>query len=283
MSLISKKPATPGQRYHVHNRQAPARKRPEKSLTESLKKSGGRNCYGRITSRRRGGGHKRLYRRVDFRREKFNEPAVVEAIEYDPNRSALLALIRYDGGEKRYILAPDGLKEGDTVASAREKIGLKTGNNMPLAFMPPSTRVHAIQLHPERKAQLARSAGTAAQLVNFDGDRAILKMPSGELRMVLARCRATIGEVGNSEHRNRRTGKAGRSRWQGRRPRVRGMVMNPVDHPNGGGEGRSKSGGGRQHPCSPWGQLAKGYPTRSKSNPSDKHILIRRNGRKVKK
>ncbi len=282
MALVERKPTTPGQRFLVRNKTDLAKKRPERQLSRSKKRTGGRNVYGRITSRRRGGGHKKLYRKIDFKRDKYEIPARVQAIEYDPNRSANIALLAYADGEKRYILATDGVSVGDTLLSSAEAADFQPGNNMALRAIPAASKVHAIELEPGRGAQIARSAGVAAQLIGIEGDRATLKMPSGEIRMVNARCRATLGEVGNSEHQRQTIGKAGRNRWLGRRPRVRGMAMNPVDHPGGGGEGRSKSGGGRQHPMSPWSQLAKGFPTRSKSKLSNKMILIRRTGLKVK-
>jgi large subunit ribosomal protein L2 len=282
MPIKSYNPLTPTQRFFQQNQQPHlAKKRPEKKLSESSSKTAGRNCYGRITSRRRGGGHKRLYRHIDFRRNKLDIPARVQAIEYDPNRSANIALIAYADGEKTYIIAPRGIREGDTVISA-EKAANNIGNNMPLSSIPLTTKIHAVELYPGRGAQIGRSAGNAAVLVNIDGDKATLKMPSGELRLVNSQCRATIGEVGNGEHRYIVLGKAGRNRWLGRRPRVRGVAMNPVDHPNGGGQGKSKGGGGRQHLVSPWGQLAKGFPTRRKSKESNSLILVRRNGRKLK-
>ena len=282
MALVERKPTTPGQRFLVRNKTDLAKKRPERKLSCSKKRTGGRNVYGRITSRRRGGGHKKQYRKIDFKRDKYEIPARVQAIEYDPNRSANIALLAYADGEKRYILAPQGVAVGDTLLSSAEAADFQPGNNMALRAIPAASKVHAIELEPGRGAQIARSAGVAAQLIGIEGDRATLKMPSGEIRMVNARCRATLGEVGNSEHQRQTIGKAGRNRWLGRRPRVRGMAMNPVDHPGGGGEGRSKSGGGRQHPMSPWSQLAKGFPTRSKSKLSNKMILIRRTGLKVK-
>ncbi len=282
MVLIRKKPTTPGQRFLVRNKTDLAKKRPERKLSCSKKRTGGRNIYGRITSRRRGGGHKKLYRKIDFKRDKYEIPARVQTIEYDPNRSANIALLAYADGEKRYILAPDGVAVGDTLLSSKEATDIQPGNNMALHAISPASKIHAIELEPGRGAQIARSAGVAAHLVGIEGGRATLKMPSGEIRMVNAKCRATLGEVGNSEHQRQTIGKAGRNRWLGRRPRVRGMAMNPVDHPGGGGEGRSKSGGGRQHPMSPWSQLAKGFPTRSKSKASNKMILIRRTGLKVK-
>ena len=217
---------------------------------------------------------------IDFRREKLDIPAKIQAIEYDPNRSANLALLAYADGEKRYILAPRGISVGDTLLSTNERVEFNPGYCLPLAIIPPATKIHAIELHPGRGAQIARSAGQSAQLVSVDGDRATVKMPSGEIRFLNSRCRATIGEVGNIEHHNQSLGKAGRSRWLGRRPRVRGVAMNPVDHPMGGGEGRTSGGG---HPQSPWGQLSKGFPTRKKSNPTNSQIVYRRNGRQLKK
>jgi len=282
MPSIELRPNTPGQRFHVRNKQNLAKKRPVKVLTRAKLRTGGRNCYGRITSRRRGGGHKRLYRQIDFKREKLDIPATVRSIEYDPNRTANIALMVYADGAKRYILAPTGINEGDVLVSTRSvgTVGFTAGNNMPLKDIPPATKVHAIELHPLRGAQLARSAGTAAHLVGVDGKRATLRMPSGELRLVHSDCTATIGEVGNAGYRTANIGKAGRNRWKGRRPRVRGVAMNPVDHPMGGGEGRTSGGG---HPMSPWGQLSKNFPTRPKKKHSNKLILIRRDGRKMKK
>jgi large subunit ribosomal protein L2 len=280
MALIESRPLTPAQRFLVRNRADVDTKRPERRLTKSKHIKKGRNCYGRITSRRRGGGHKRLYREIDFRRDKIGIPAKVQAIEYDPNRTANIALLAYADGEKRYILAPRGVKVGDVLLSAAERVEFTPGFSLPLAAIPPATKIHAIELHPGRGAQLARSAGIAAQLVNVDENRATVKMPSGEIRYLNPACRATIGEVGNHEHQNQSLGKAGRNRWKGRRPRVRGVAMNPVDHPMGGGEGRTSGGG---HPVSPWGQLSKGFPTRRRSNPTNSQILVRRNGRKVKK
>ncbi len=283
MPIKSFRPLTASLRFTEINSDASlAKKRPERGLTTSHGKSGGRNCYGRITSRRRGGGHKRLYRVIDFKRNKPEIPATIQAIEYDPNRSANIALLAYRDGEKRYILAPNGVKVGDTVI-ATDKADFAVGNNLPLALIPPSTRVHSVELYPGRGAQLARSAGNSVELVGVEGRQATIKLPSGELRLVSSRCRATIGEVGNSEHMKQSLGKAGRNRWLGRRPRVRGVAMNPVDHPNGGGQGKSKGGGGRQQLVSPWGQLAKSFPTRRKSKETNGLILSRRNGRKLKK
>jgi large subunit ribosomal protein L2 len=282
MPLKTFRPITASLRFTELNRpEEIADKRPERGLTEHKHKTGGRNCYGRLTSRRRGGGHKQLYRVIDFKRAKLDTRAKVQAIEYDPCRTALIALIAYADGTKSYILAPKGLKVGDSVISANkcEANEYRPGDAYPLETIPPSTRVHAVELLPGRGAQLARSAGVGLELVTVEGGNAQLKLPSGEIRLVNARCRATIGEVGNADHINESLGKAGRNRWLGRRPRVRGMAMNPVDHPNGGGQGKSKGGGGRQQVVSPWGQLAKGFPTRRRSRPSNSLILIRHNGR----
>ncbi|MEZ5276695.1 MAG: 50S ribosomal protein L2 [Opitutaceae bacterium] len=282
MAIKHSNPLTPTQRFQQLNHQPHLeKKRPEKRLTKSFSKSAGRNCHGRLTSRRRGGGHKRLYRVIDFKRSKLDIPARIQAIEYDPNRSANIALLAYADGEKTYILAPRGLRPGDQVISSAVA-DFQPGNSMPLAVIPPSTRVHAVELYPGRGAQIARSAGNAVELIGVEGGVATLKMPSGEIRVVRSDCRATIGEVGNNEHGNIKLGKAGRNRWLGKRPRVRGMVMNPIDHPNGGGAGKSKGGGGRQQLMSPWGQLAKGFPTRRKSKESNNLIITRRNGRKTK-
>ncbi len=274
-------PTTPGQRHRERVRREVSGERPLRSLTRSRHSPKGRNVYGRITSRRRGGGHKRLYRTIDFRRDKVGIPARVERIEHDPYRSAHLALLVYADGEKRYIPAPQHLQPGDSVRT-EDKAGdeFPPGLNLPLSEIPPSTRIHCVEMQPGKGAQIARGAGASAQLISVEGERASLKMPSGEIRMVHARCRATIGQVGNVSHGNESLGKAGRKRWKGRRPRVRGVAMNPVDHPMGGGEGRTSGGG---HPVSPWGQLAKGYPTRRKSKPSNSMILVRRNGRKVRR
>jgi large subunit ribosomal protein L2 len=279
MPIVEQRPVTPSERFHVKVKGEFTEKRPERRLIRPKRRTGGRNCYGRITSRRRGGGHKKRYRIIDFRREKLDIPAKVVALEYDPNRTANIALLAYADGDKRYILAPNGVKVGEKLVNATEVAEFKPGNNMPLRDIPPSTKIHAVSMQPGKRAQIARSAGAAAQLVAIEENRATIKMPSGEIRLVHADCRATIGEVGNASHRSSNLGKAGRNRWKGRRPRVRGVAMNPVDHPMGGGEGRSSGGG---HPVSPWGQLAKGYPTRSRSKVSDRMILIRRNGRKVK-
>ncbi len=280
MALKQHRPLTPTQRYYVANKsdKIATENAPVRGLVKPRKRSGGRNAYGRVTSRRRGGGHKRQYRVIDFHREKLDIPAKVQAIEYDPNRSAHLALLAYADGEKRYILAPRGLSAGDSVVSAA-KADYSDGNAMPLAVMPPATRVHAVELVPGRGAKICRSAGAGAQLIGVDGEKATLKLPSGEIRIVHSRCRATIGEVGNSDHEKVSLGKAGRNRWKGKRPRVRGVAMNPIDHPMGGGEGRTSGGG---QPVSPWGQLSKGFPTRRRSKPSNSVILVRRNGKKMK-
>lgn len=281
MPLKTYRPTTPSQRFLVRAVTPElSKKRPERRLVSPKPKTGGRNCYGRITARHRGGGHKRLYRHIDFRRDKLDVPAEVIALEYDPNRTSHIALLRYADGERRYIVAPDGLKVGDKVVSSNQSdCEFKVGNSLPLALIPPATMVHAVEMLPGRGAVMARSAGNAVQLVGVTGDRATIKLPSGEIRLVSARCRATIGRVGNADHINETLGKAGRNRWLGRRPRVRGVAMNPVDHPNGGGQGKSKGGGGRQQLVSPWGQLAKGFPTRRRRKPSNNLIITRRNGK----
>jgi large subunit ribosomal protein L2 len=248
--------------------------KPEKSLVRPLKRSGGRNNTGRITSGHRGGGHKRLYRLIDFKRDKRNIPARVEAVEYDPNRSARLALLCYADGERRYILAPDQLKVGDPVVSGGDGVDIKPGNCLPLKFIPVGTVIHNIELKIGKGGQMVRSAGAGAQLMAKESGYALLKLPSGELRNVLAECRATIGQVGNLEQENISLGKAGRSRWLGKRPWSRGIAKNPVDHPHGGGEGRSKG----NHPMTPWGKPTKGYKTR-KNHQSDKYIVKRREAR----
>lgn len=245
---------------------------PEKSLVAPLSKSGGRNAQGRMTMRRRGGGHKRRYRIIDFRRDKAGVPARVASLEYDPNRSAFIALLFYRDGDKRYILAPQGLKVGDMV-SAGADAAIQVGNALPLSRIPIGTTVHNVELQPGRGGQLARSAGAEAQVAGRDERRAQLKLPSGEIREVSVQCMATIGQVGNVDHGNVVIGKAGRSRWLGRRPKVRGVAMNPHDHPHGGGEG--KTSGGR-HPVTPWGQPTKGYKTRKRKNKSSALILRRR-------
>lgn len=283
MPIHSFRPLTAAGRFTQLNKQKElTKKRPERSLTEPKNKSGGRNVYGRVTSRHRGGGHKQLYRIIDFRRDLRDQPAKVQALEYDPNRTANLALVAYSNGTKAYILAPKGLKVGDSVFASDKATtnDFNVGNNFPLEIIPPSTRLHCVELVPGRGAQIARSAGAGLELVAVENGRATLKMPSGELRFVNPKCRATIGEVGNGDHNLQSLGKAGRSRWLGIRPTVRGMAMNPVDHPNGGGQGKSKGGGGRQQLVSPWGQLAKGFPTRRRSKPSNAQIIVHHNGRK---
>jgi large subunit ribosomal protein L2 len=267
------KPTSPGRRnMSVSDFAEITRGTSERSLTKGLvKKSGGRNSNGRITSYHRGGGHRRLYRRIDFRRNKVDVPAKVAAIEYDPNRSANIALLHYADGEKRYILSPGGLKVGDTVVSSASA-EILPGNAMPLSRIPLGTQVHAIEMKPGKGAQLVRSAGTSAQLMAREGNMATLRLPSSEMRMVHIDCMATVGEVGNSEHENQRIGKAGRSRWLGKRSNVRGVAMNPVDHPMGGGEGRSSGG---RHPCTPWGKPTKGAKTRNNKR-SEKYIVKRR-------
>ncbi|MDP6396202.1 MAG: 50S ribosomal protein L2 [Candidatus Marinimicrobia bacterium] len=273
MPVKTVKPMTPGQRGKtISTFEEITKSKPEKSLTRSLKKSGGRNNKGRITSRRRGGGHKRKYRIIDFKRDKYDIPAKVASIEYDPNRSARIALLHFVDGEKRYILSPYGLKVGDTVISG-ENIPLRIGNCLPLKNIPSGHMVHNIELVPGRGGQMVRSAGTGAQIMAKDAGMVTLKLPSKELRLIREDCFATIGEVGNRSHETIQIGKAGRNRWRGRRPKVRGVAMNPVDHPMGGGEG--KSSGGR-HPCSPTGIPSKGYRTRKKNKSSNKFIVKRR-------
>lgn len=273
MPVKSFRPITPGQRFKtVSTFEEITKTEPEKSLLVPLNKKSGRNNTGRIMVRRRGGGHRRLYRLIDFKRNKDDIPAKVAAIEYDPNRSARIALLHYIDGEKRYIIAPNGLEVGDTIQSG-ENSEIKVGNCLPLNKIPLGTEIHNIELKPGKGAQMVRSAGGSAQLVAKEGKYAQIRLPSGEVRMVLLNCKATIGQVGNTDHSNISLGKAGRSRWLGRRPKVRGVVMNPVDHPMGGGEG--KSSGGR-HPTTPWGKPTKGYKTRSKRKKSDDYIVKRR-------
>lgn len=273
MAVKKSKPTSPGRRFQEHGTQEEVtRKTPEKSLLRPLSKSGGRNANGRITSRRRGGGHKRHYRLIDFkRRDKIGVPARVAAIEYDPNRSARIALLHYLDGEKRYILAPVGLAVNDAVMAGPEA-DIKPGNALPLANIPLGTHIHNVELRVGKGGQIVRSAGAFAQLMAKEDRYAQVKLPSGEVRMVLLNCMATVGQVGNVTHENVSLGKAGRNRWRGRRPKVRGVAMNPVDHPMGGGEGRSSGG---RHPCTPWGVPAKGYRTR-KNKQTDRHIVRRR-------
>ncbi|MFC1544055.1 50S ribosomal protein L2 [Gemmatimonadota bacterium] len=273
MGLKKYKPTTPAQRYmSVNSFEEITADAPYKPLTTAQKRKGGRNNRGRITARHRGGGHKRRYRIIDFKRDKRDIPSVVETIEYDPNRSANIALLKYADGERRYILAPVGLKVGDTVMSG-EKSDIRPGNALPLSRVPMGTFVHNVELKPGKGGQMARGAGAAAQLMARERGYAILRLPSKEMRMVEQICYATIGQVGNTDHENVRIGKAGKSRHRGRRPSVRGVAMNPVDHPHGGGEG--KSSGGR-HPVTPWGVPTKGYKTRKKNKASDRLILRRR-------
>ncbi len=273
MAIRKLKPITPGTRFmSVSSFEEIAKREPEKSLLAPLKKSGGRNNLGRVTARHRGGGHKRQYRIIDFKRDKYGIPAKVFSIEYDPNRTARIALLHYADGEKRYIIAPDGLKVGETVMSG-SGIEIKVGNALPLKEIPIGSFVHNVELKPGKGGQLGRSAGVSLQLMAREGKYAQLKMPSGEVRMINVECMATYGTVGNADHENISLGKAGRSRWLGIRPHVRGVAMNPVDHPMGGGEGKTSGGG---HPVSPWGQKAKGLKTRKKKNPSNKYIVKRR-------
>ncbi len=277
MGLKKYKPTTPGQRFrNVSDFSEVTSETPYKPLTTALRKTGGRNSQGRLTARHRGGGHRRRYRIIDFKRNKRDIPAVVETIEYDPNRSANIALLLYKDGERRYILAPLGLKVGDTLV-AGETVAIRPGNAMPLAKVPLGSFVHNVEMKPGKGGQIARGAGTAAQLMARERGKAILRLPSKEVRLVPQNCWATIGQVGNPEHENISWGKAGKSRHRGRRPHVRGVAMNPVDHPHGGGEG--KSSGGR-HPVSPWGVPTKGHKTRKKRKASDKDILRRRGQRK---
>ena len=279
MPIVQQKPVTPSGRFYLKNKVELDTKRPEPSLTKGVHRKKGRNAYGRITSRRRGGGHKRLYRQIDFRRSIIDVPATVIALEYDPNRTAHLALLEYKDGTKTYILAPTSVVVGDVLISSNNKIDFNPGNALPLNLIPLGSKVHCVEILPGAGAKLARSAGCEVRLISVDGSHASLKMPSGEIRLVKENCRATIGSVGNASHQKATIGKAGRNRWKGRRPRVRGVAMNPVDHPMGGGEGRTSGGG---HPSSPWGQLSKGFPTRKKSKQSNSLILVRRNGRRVK-
>ena len=276
MAIRKFKPTTPSTRfYSVPTFEEVTRTVPEKSLLRPVKKSGGRNNLGRITSRHRGGGHKRMYRIVDFKRDRHGVEAKVATIEYDPNRSARIALLQYVDGEKRYIIAPDGLKVGQKVSSG-SGVEVQVGNAMPLAEIPVGTFVHNVEIKPGKGGQLGRSAGNSLHLMAKEGDFATLKLPSGEVRKLRVICYATVGVVGNPDHENLSLGKAGRSRWLGIRPQTRGMAMNPVDHPMGGGEGRSKSGGGWQHPESPWGKYAKGLKTRKRKSPSNRYIVKRR-------
>ena len=273
MGIKKLKPVTPGTRFRSNYTFDEITKSvPEKSLTVALRKSGGRNNLGRITARHIGGGHKRRYRIIDFKRDKQGIAAKVFSIEYDPNRSARIALLHYADGEKRYIIAPNGLKVGDKISSGPGS-EITVGNALPLKEMPLGSFVHNVEIKPGKGGQIGRSAGSALQLMAKEGNLAQLKMPSGEVRMINVNCLATYGMVGNSEHENISLGKAGRTRWLGRRSYVRGVAMNPVDHPMGGGEGKTSGGG---HPVSPWGQKSKGLKTRKRKNPSNKYIIKRR-------
>jgi large subunit ribosomal protein L2 len=271
MAIRSFKPTSPGRRFMTAvDSSELTKKRPEKRLTHGIKRSSGRNAEGHVTSRHRGQGHKRLYRIIDFKRNKLGVPAKVASLEYDPNRSAFIALLHYVDGDKRYILAPVGLKVGDAVV-AGEKVDVRPANAMPMRNIPLGTLVHNIELKPGKGGQLVRAAGVAAQLIAKEGKYCTLRMPSGEMRLVLSTCMATIGQVGNADHSNISIGKAGRNRWLGIRPQTRGTAMNPVDHPHGGGEGRNKG----RHPVSPWGWPTKGAKTRGRK-PSDRMIVARR-------
>jgi len=277
MALKKYKPSTPGQRGLVQvDRSALHQGKPEKTLSEGLTKHGGRNNTGRVTARRIGGGHKRTYRMVDFKRRKTGMAAVVERLEYDPNRTAFIALIKYEDGELSYILAPQRLAVGDSVI-AGDKVDVKPGNAMPLASIPVGTIIHNVEMKPGKGGQIARSAGTYVQLVGRDMNYAIVRLNSGEQRKILGTCLATVGAVSNPDHSNIKLAKAGRKRWAGKRSSVRGVAMNPVDHPHGGGEGRTSGG---RHPVSPWGKPTKGKRTRKNKKPSDKFIVRSRHARK---
>ena len=276
MAIKTYKPTTPSRRHMTVSafEGVDKKAKPERSLLEPLKKHAGRNSYGRITVRHHGGGNKQKYRIIDFRRDKMEMPAVVQRLEYDPNRSAFIALVKYEDGEKRYILAPVGLKAGHKIMTGPDA-DILPGNALPIANIPVGTVIHNIELHPGNGAQLVRSAGAAAQLMAKDGSDAQIRMPSGEVRIVRTNCKAVIGQVGNLDHENVQIGKAGRKRHMGVRPTVRGSVMNPCDHPHGGGEGKSPVG--RPGPVTPWGKPAMGYKTRAKKNPTNKFIVKRRN------
>ncbi len=278
MPVIKYKPTTPGRRQSSVLRNKDLTKPTEKKLLKGKKSTAGRNNQGKITVRHRGGGVKRKLRQIDFKREKFDIPAKVTSLEYDPNRSANIALLTYADGEKRYIIAPDGLTVGQTILSSNQKIEAEVGNNMPLKYIPIGMNVHSIELYPGGGAKIARAAGSSVVLMGREKGYAQLKMPSGEIRLVLEECRATVGDVGNKEHNQVRLGKAGRARHLGRRPAVRGKAMNPIDHPHGGGEGASPIG--LKHPKTPWGKPALGVKTRKKNKPSDKLILRRRNAKR---
>ncbi len=273
MGIRILKPITPGTRfYSISSFEEITTDRPYKPLVKSLNKSGGRNNTGRITSRHRGGGHKRKYRIIDFKRNKIDIPAIVETIEYDPNRSARIALVKYNDGERKYILAPDKMKVGQEIVTSAEA-EFNDGNCLPLYKIPIGLFIHNIEMKPGKGGQLARSAGTYAQLAAVDEKYAQVKLPSGEIRLLPRDCKATLGIVSNGDHENIMLGKAGRNIWRGKKPQTRGMAMNPVDHPMGGGEGASKSGGGRQHPTTPWGKYTKGLKTRKRHKISDKYII----------
>jgi len=280
MALKTFRPLTPSARFKaLPTFEEITKSKPERSLTVPKKRSGGRNNRGRITMRHIGGGHKQRYRIIDFKRTKREVEAEVLAIEYDPNRTCRIALLRYADGEKAYILAPVGLNVGERI-SAGENVEPKVGNALPLKSIPLGTAIHNVELIPGRGGQLARSAGQLIMLNNREGGYALCRLPSGEIRKIHERCYATVGQVGNTDHMNVSSGKAGRSRWKGIRPTVRGMAMNPIDHPMGGGQGKSKGGGGRHHPMSPWGQLSKGFKTRRKHKPSSRFIVERRKSKK---
>ena len=276
MAIKTYKPTTPSRRnMSVTDYSSLSKVAPERSLLQPLNKKSGRNSYGRITVRHRGGGNRKKYRVIDFKRNKFDVPAEVKSIEYDPNRSAHIALIQYEDGVKSYITAPEGLKVGDTVVAGTD-VDIVAGNALPLQNIPVGTMVHNVELYPGNGAQLARSAGNGAQLMALEGPYALLRLPSGEVRKVLVTCVATVGQVGNVHHESISLGKAGRNRWLGRRPKVRGVAMNPIDHPLGGGEGRSSGG---RHPVSPWGMPAKGFKTRDKKKASSR-LIVKRRGQK---
>jgi large subunit ribosomal protein L2 len=273
MPLKTYSPTTPGRRFMTGSDFSELTgTQPEKSLLKPLRKTGGRNSKGRITMRHRGGGHKRRYRVIDFKRDKHNVPAKVASIEYDPNRTARIALLQYTDGEKRYILAPLGIKVGEVLSSGPDA-EIKAGNALPLANIPLGIPIHNLELVPGKGGQMVRSAGGSATMIAKEGRYARVRLPSGEVRLFLINCMATIGQLGNVEHEGIVLGKAGRSRWLGRRPKVRGVVMNPIDHPHGGGEGRSSGG---RHPSTPWGKPTKGYKTRKKKKASDKYIVVKR-------
>lgn len=274
MAVKEYSPITPGRRFMTSSSFSElTAAKPEKSLLKPLRKSGGRNCLGRMTSRHRGGGHKRQYRVIDFKRDKDDIPGKVATIEYDPNRTVRIALLHYADGEKRYIIAPIDLQVGDILTSGSD-VEVKTGNTLPLSQIPLGVSIYNLEIVPGKGGQIVRSAGCSATMIAKEGNFARVKLPSGEIRLIHINCRATVGRLGNLEHEGISIGKAGRSRWLGRRPKVRGVAMNPIDHPMGGGEG--KSSGGR-HPCTPWGKPTKGYKTRNRKKASSKYIVIKRN------